>query len=81
MEQWYQRQSVEEADWLVGEDLLIPDRKGLALRSMKAPGTAYHLPELVAIGNDEQVGRMKNFRVLQTEYDAGGVHINSGRLN
>ena len=45
--------AVEEGDWLVGEDLLIPDRKGLALRSMKALGIAYHFPELVAIGNDE----------------------------
>lgn len=81
VEQWYEKQSVEEADWLVGEDLLMPDRKGLALRSMKAPGTAYHFPELVAIGRDEQVGHMKDFKVLPKEHDAGGVHINSGIPN
>ena len=55
----------------------MPDRKKLALRSMKAPGTAYHFPELDAIGKEKQVGHMKDFKVLSNEYDAGGVHVSS----
>ena len=33
-------QSAEQADWLVGAELLAPGVKGVALRSMAAPGTA-----------------------------------------
>ncbi|UNI18192.1 hypothetical protein JDV02_004475 [Purpureocillium takamizusanense] len=37
----------QEADWLVGEGCLLPDVKGLALRSMKSPGEAYDDPRFV----------------------------------
>ena len=77
VEQWCEKLSVEEADWLVEKDLLIPDKTGLVLRSMKAPGTAYDFPELVAIGKDEQFVHMRNSKVLSSGYDAGGVNINS----
>ncbi len=44
-------QSAEEADWLIGAELLAPGVHGVALRSMKAPGTAYDDPVL---GKDPQ---------------------------
>lgn len=34
-------QTAEEADWLIGEGLFTSNVNGVALRSMKAPGTAY----------------------------------------
>lgn len=40
-EQWSKKQSVDEADWLIGEDCVIPEKKGVALRSFISPGTAY----------------------------------------
>uniref|UniRef100_UPI0034DB1F06 M4 family metallopeptidase n=1 Tax=Streptomyces adonidis TaxID=3231367 RepID=UPI0034DB1F06 len=34
-------QTADQADWLIGAGLLAPRVTGVALRSMKAPGTAY----------------------------------------
>jgi Zn-dependent metalloprotease len=48
----------------------------VALRSMKAPGTAYDDPVL---GTDPQPGHMDDF--VSTTQDNGGVHINSGIPN
>jgi Zn-dependent metalloprotease len=45
---------------------------GVALRSLKAPGTAYDDPVL---GKDPQPLNLKNYIV--TDKDNGGVHINS----
>ena len=50
--------------------------KGQALRSMKAPGTAYDDPVL---GKDPQPARMNDY--VKTASDNGGVHINSGIPN
>ena len=50
--------------------------KGVALRSMKAPGTAYDDPVL---GKDPQPAHMNEF--VRTYEDNGGVHINSGIPN
>jgi Zn-dependent metalloprotease len=75
-EQWNKKQSVNEASWLVGQELLAPKIKGVALRSMKAPGTAYDDP---TFGKDGQPAHMKDF--VKTELDNGGVHINSGIPN
>jgi Zn-dependent metalloprotease len=69
-------QSVDEADWLVGHNLLTENVNGIAIRSMKEPGTAYNDPVL---GTDPQPGHMDDY-VVTTE-DAGGVHINSGITN
>jgi Zn-dependent metalloprotease len=66
-------QTVEQADWLIGAGLL---KKGLALRSMKSPGTAYDDPIL---GKDPQPAHMKGY--VKTSQDNGGVHINSGVPN
>jgi hypothetical protein len=69
-------QTAEQADWLIGADLLAPGVQGVALRSMKAPGTAYDDPRL---GKDPQPADMSGY--VQTSDDNGGVHINSGIPN
>lgn len=69
-------QSSDEADWLIGQGLFKPDINATALRSMKAPGTAYDDPR---IGKDPQVGSMDDY--VDTTDDNGGVHINSGIPN
>ncbi|MGZ4639742.1 MAG: protealysin inhibitor emfourin, partial [Actinomycetes bacterium] len=69
-------QSADEADWLIGADLLAPGVKGVALRSMKAPGTAYDDPRL---GKDPQPADMSGY--VETTDDNGGVHLNSGIPN
>ncbi|MFI1104641.1 M4 family metallopeptidase [Streptomyces melanogenes] len=69
-------QSADQADWLIGAGLLGPNIHGEALRSMKAPGTAYDDPQL---GKDPQPATMEDF--VRTSRDNGGVHINSGIPN
>ena len=68
--------SAAEGSWLVGEGIFLPGVKGVALRSMKDPGTAYDDPTL---GKDPQVGSMDDY--VETTDDDGGVHINSGIPN
>jgi Zn-dependent metalloprotease len=69
-------QTAAEADWLIGDGLLARGVGGVALRSMKAPGTAYDDPVL---GKDPQPAHMRDF--VRTYQDNGGVHINSGIPN
>jgi Zn-dependent metalloprotease len=69
-------QTADDADWLIGAGLLEDTVKGEALRSLKAPGTAYDDPVL---GDDPQPGNMDGF--VETTRDNGGVHINSGIPN
>ncbi|MDX3004043.1 M4 family metallopeptidase [Kribbella solani] len=69
-------QSAAQADWLIGAGLFLPGVKGVALRSMKAPGTAYDDPRL---GKDPQPATMSGY--VDTSDDNGGVHINSGIPN
>ncbi|KIZ18388.1 M4 family metallopeptidase [Streptomyces natalensis] len=69
-------QSTEEADWLIGSGLLGPNVTGKALRSMKAPGTAY---DDDVLGKDPQPAKMKDY--VKTSKDNGGVHLNSGIPN
>ncbi|GAA4408887.1 hypothetical protein GCM10023168_26860 [Fodinibacter luteus] len=69
-------QGADEADWLVGAELLGPDVQGVAIRSMAAPGTAYDDPRL---GTDPQPAHMRDY--VDTDDDNGGVHINSGIPN
>lgn len=71
-------QTAGEADWLIGEGLFTSNVNGVALRSMKAPGTAYDDPVL---GKDPQPAHMKDYQRLPPSYDNGGVHINSGIPN
>ncbi|RYE02344.1 MAG: M4 family peptidase [Sphingobacteriaceae bacterium] len=68
-------QDVTQSDWLIGESILIGDQ--YALRSFKAPGTAYvNHPEL---GTDPQPSNMSGY--FNDPYDNGGVHTNSGITN
>jgi len=69
-------QTAAEADWLIGAGLFTDAVQGMALRSMKEPGTAYDDPVL---GRDLQPGHMDDF--VRTNEDNGGVHINSGIPN
>ena len=50
-----------EADWLIGADLLLPGVKGVALRNMLHPGTAYDDPRL---GKDPQPADMSGKSLL-----------------
>ncbi|HEY1388758.1 MAG TPA: M4 family metallopeptidase [Ktedonobacterales bacterium] len=77
-------QTVEQADWLIGADVLTPQvqlmdtapSKPAALRWLKAPGQAYDNP---LMGKDPQPAHMDNYDF--TKFDNGGVHINSGIPN
>ena len=69
-------QTADQADWLIGEGLLTDQVNGVALRSMKAPGSAYDDPVL---GKDPQPAHMRDY--VNTMKDNGGVHINSGIPN
>src|SRR5215211_1145985 len=69
-------QTADQADWLIGAGLFTDRVQGVALRSMKDPGTAYDDPVL---GKDPQPAKMSDF--VQTTRDHGGVHINSGIPN
>jgi Zn-dependent metalloprotease len=72
VKQYKLKQTADKADWLIGQ--IFTDPK-LALRSMKAPGTARP--------NDPQPAHMKDYVNLfnDEEHDNGGVHINSGIPN
>jgi len=69
-------QTAEQADWLIGEGTLAPGL-GTALRSLKAPGTAYD--------GDRQPAHMDDYVDLPDDGDPanddGGVHVNSGIQN
>lgn len=69
-------QTSAQADWLIGQGLLAAGINGVALRSMKAPGTAY---DDAKIGKDPQPDHMS--RYVNTSSDNGGVHTNSGIPN
>ncbi|HEY6865806.1 MAG TPA: M4 family metallopeptidase [Candidatus Eisenbacteria bacterium] len=76
VKQYHLGQTAADADWLIGAGLFARGVQGVALRSMKAPGTAYDDPRL---GKDPQPASMKDY--VQTHEDSGGVHINSGIPN
>jgi Zn-dependent metalloprotease len=76
VKQRVKNQTAVQADWLIGEGLFTPNVNGVAIRSMKNPGTAYDDPVL---GKDPQPGHMKDY--VNTANDNGGVHINSGIPN
>lgn len=76
VEQYFRKQTTAEASWLIGEGLFTPRVQGSALRSMKAPGTAY---DDDVLGKDPQPDSMDSY--VRTRADNGGVHINSGIPN
>jgi Zn-dependent metalloprotease len=69
-------QDATEADWLIGAGLFTEAVQGVALRSMRAPGTAY---DDDVLGRDPQPDHLRGY--VETSDDNGGVHINSGIPN
>jgi hypothetical protein len=69
-------QDAASADWLIGAGLFTAQVHGVALRSMRAPGSAYDDPTL---GRDPQPATMAGY--VSTSSDNGGVHVNSGIPN
>ena len=80
VKQYINKQTADQADWLIGEGLFHPGVGATALRSMKAPGTAY---KNTVIGSDRQPAHMDQYADLPDtdDGDYGGVHINSGIPN
>ncbi|MCB9858328.1 MAG: M4 family metallopeptidase [Phycisphaerales bacterium] len=80
VKQWSLGQTAEEADWLIGADITTPEIELDALRSMKAPGTAY---DNDVLGKDPQPDHMDRFVHLPDTEDGdwAGVHYNSGIPN
>jgi Zn-dependent metalloprotease len=76
VKQYARGQTADQGDWLIGEGLFTGKVHGVALRSMKAPGTAYDDPVL---GRDPQPATMDGY--VHTSADEGGVHTNSGIPN
>ena len=70
------KQTHDTADWLIGNEIMGPQLYGEALRSMKAPGTAYDNP---LMGQDPQPDHMDDY--YAGPGDNQGVHINSGIPN
>ncbi len=76
VKQYALNENAEDADWIIGEDLLRPGIDGVGLRSLKAPGTAF---DDRLLGDDDQPSHMDDY--LRTLLDDGGVHTNSGITN
>lgn len=76
VKQYWRGETAADADWLIGAELLTSRVNGAAIRSMKAPGTAYDDPIL---GTDPQPSHMRDF--VKTSADDRGVHVNSGIPN
>lgn len=76
VKQYAGKETAAKADWLIGAELLTDKVRGVALRSLKAPGTAFDDPVL---GKDDQPAAMSGY--LHTSADNGGVHTNSGIPN
>ena len=76
IKQYANNQTAATADWLIGAEVMGPSLKGQAIRSMKAPGTAYNSPLL---GKDPQPDHISKYYTGSA--DNYGVHINSGIPN
>ncbi len=76
IEQAVNGETANDADWLIGDSIMGPMLYGEALRSMKAPGTAYDNPFM---GSDPQPAHLSHYYVGSG--DNQGVHINSGIPN
>jgi Zn-dependent metalloprotease len=81
VKQYVNNQTAQQADWLIGQGLYTAQwmaqyPQDVAIRSLKAPGTAYNDP---VMGQDPQPAVMANY--VNTLQDNGGVHINSGIAN
>ncbi len=71
VKQKYLQQDISEADWLIGDTVVTDAFPGVAIRSMKAPGTANEFDSQPDHMDDLYTGSANN----------QGVHINSGIPN
>jgi Zn-dependent metalloprotease len=76
VKQYSKAQTVDQADWIIGEGIFTDRVRGRGLRDMRNPGTAYDDPRL---GKDPQPDHYS--RLYRGPEDEGGVHINSGVPN
>jgi Zn-dependent metalloprotease len=76
VKQYALKQTAAKSDWLIGAGIFTNAVHGAAVRSMKAPGTAY---DDKLLGKDPQPAHMKNYQTMTA--DNGGVHVNSGIPN
>ncbi len=74
--QHLEKSTADDADWLIGDEIMGPKLFGEALRCMAYPGTAF---DNDLMGKDPQPAHMKDF--YKGPNDNGGVHINSGIMN
>jgi Zn-dependent metalloprotease len=58
IQQYNLKQTADVADWLIGDRIFTPKISSDALRSLKAPGTAY---DNKIIGKDPQPANMRDF--------------------
>ena len=77
VKQWFNGESVDQADWLIGKEVWTPGVNGDALRSLKSPGKAYVNHPL--FGTDPQPDHFNKY--IPTTRDNGGVHLYSGIPN
>lgn len=68
IKQSFKQETAKTADWLIGDEIVLPAFPGKALRSMKAPGTAFT--------GDPQPDNMKNYKPW-----GGDPHLNNGIPN
>jgi hypothetical protein len=70
------KETANEADWLIGEGLFIGQVQSVALRSMSELDMAYDDPVL---GKDPQPAHMSDY--VRTIEDNAGVHITPGSVH
>jgi Zn-dependent metalloprotease len=76
VKQWYLKQTADQADWLMGNDLMGPATRVKSIRTFKAEKAYENDPDF---GTDPQPKHMRD-KYTGTR-DRGGVHINSGIPN
>lgn len=76
VKQWSAKQTVKQAEWLVGKEILGPGTKAKGLRTFKNE-KAFENDE--CLGTDQQPKHMKD--LYTGPRDNGGVHFNSGIPN
>ena len=72
VKQWYNKETAQTSDWLLGKDCLIGKYEGFAIRSFKDPGN----PNIVIMAQPDNMSKF-----YKGVKDDNGVHINSGILN
>jgi Zn-dependent metalloprotease len=72
VKQRFLNQTVDQADWYIGENVLIGP---YSLRSLSHPGTAY--VDHPILGSDPQPADMTGYVKLPLDDDNGGVHLYS----